>query len=245
MSDAAAMLGLGTSTAESAIPVRARARRASVQVQRIKQPQADVRTVAVQTGLSSKGESSNGSELDNNNYNNNNAFSPDHSEHARSHRSYNTLSASGNGNGNGGYPQYAQSTQRSAHSDAHAAHSRAFDDHLHAQDSSEPKSAFHLILGERHAVEGMWAAVRAQEEMLAQELEDEEEAASERILKLEMDSLKNVQSAWKERAHWLHSTEQQLSTAAFALSKERDELHSRRMDASRAHKAKSLALGQT
>ena len=102
------------------------------------------------------------------------------SEHARSHHGRSPQ------NQGGGYPEYAQSAlrERSEHSHSHEAHSRAFDDHINAHDSSEPKSAFHLILGERHAVEGMWAAVRAEEELLAQELEEEEQAASERVMQV-------------------------------------------------------------
>ena len=63
----------------------------------------------------------------------------------------------------------------------------------------EPKSAFHLILGERFAVEDIWQKVAAEEQAILAALEEEEDKAMHRIRMEESKSLKNVQRVWMER----------------------------------------------
>jgi len=103
-----------------------------------------------------------------------------------------------------------------------------------------PKSAFHLILGERYAVDDMWIRVREEEEKIARELEQAEEDAADRIRNMEMESLLKVQYAWSERHAWQAKAQNELSIAQFAVDQETRELDERRNDAANAHKQRTM-----
>ena len=102
-----------------------------------------------------------------------------------------------------------------------------------------PKSAFHLILGERYAVDDMWIRVREEEAKIALELEQAEEDAANRIRHAEMESLLKVQYAWSERHAWQVKAQHELSIAQSTVDQEAHELEVRRNAAASMHKQRT------
>ena len=110
-----------------------------------------------------------------------------------------------------------------------------FDDSGHV-----PKSAFHLILGERYAVDDMWLKVAEEETKISAELEIAEQEAANRIREAEMNSLLKVQYAWAERRKWKEKVQNELALAQFAVDQEAAALQARRAAAAAEHKQRSI-----
>ena len=114
-----------------------------------------------------------------------------------------------------------------------------------AADEHEPKSAFHLILGERFAVEDIWQKVAAEEQAILAALEVEEDKAMHRIRLQEAKSLENVQRVWMERQMNVVEMNRAVSKERENLLDDKNYLQSRKEEVVTNYKEQTQAFYQS
>jgi hypothetical protein len=108
-----------------------------------------------------------------------------------------------------------------------------------------PKSAFHLILGERFAVEDIWKRLIEEEFSIVRQVDDAEEAAIDRIRDEEMKTLQKVQKIWSDRQEWTMQMRVAIEEGQQKLDEERASLSRRRSNVSGKYKSQTADFYNT